>query len=395
MIRLERLTKIFGPQEIGIVAVNDVSFELPAGEICVLLGPSGCGKTTTMKMINRLIEPSSGKIYIDGRDTDRIDPIQLRRTIGYVIQQIGLFPNKTVADNICVVPDLLGWDQKKARRRAAELLELVGMDPAIFLKRYPKELSGGQQQRVGVLRALAADPPVMLMDEPFGAIDPINREVIQDEFLKMQQTLRKTIIFVSHDLEEAVKMADKVAIFRAGALEQFSAPDELLARPATPFIESFLGSDRILKRLRLVKVAEAMLPVADVLRRADPIDKAVQLMRAARQAAWPLVDDEGRVEGLVTAARAAIASGLCGDIADPVASAVPATADLRAAVALMFSHDQPLLPCVDQSGKLRGVLSYGAIVRSLNSAPAAADPRDEPGGAEIARLPSSRQAGQR
>ena len=198
----------------------------------MLLGPSGCGKTTTLKMINRLVEPTSGKIYIDGKDTDQYDPVELRRTIGYVIQQIGLFPNMTVEENICVVPKLLGLGPRARRaQRASELLAIVNLDPAIFLKRYPKELSGGQQQRVGVARALAADPPVLLMDEPFGAIDPINREVIQDEFLKMQRRLKKTVMFVSHDIDEAVKMADKIAIFRAGKLEQFDSPDNILAHP--------------------------------------------------------------------------------------------------------------------------------------------------------------------
>jgi osmoprotectant transport system ATP-binding protein len=368
VIRLDRLTKIFGAMPGGITAVKDVSFELPAGEICVLLGPSGCGKTTTMKMINRLIEPTSGKIYIDGRDTDKIDPIQLRRSIGYVIQQIGLFPNKTVAENICVVPDLLGWDRKKSRARAAELLELIAMEPARFMERFPKELSGGQQQRVGVLRALAADPPVMLMDEPFGAIDPINREVIQDEFLRMQKTLRKTIIFVSHDLEEAVKMADRIAIFRAGALEQFSTPDDLLANPATPFIEAFLGTDRTLKRLRLIRVADAMLPHTDFLQRQDPVGKAHDFMRASNQSAILLLDAEHRVAGIVSADRAARSGGTCGDIADPVPASVPVSADLRNAVAMMFTHDTPILPCVDQDGKLVGALTYRSIVKSLAAA---------------------------
>lgn len=197
MIRLERVTKVFG----SVTAVDAVDLDIPEGSLCVLLGPSGCGKTTTMKMINRLIAPSGGKIFVNGRDTDLVDEVTLRRSIGYVIQQIGLFPNKTIEDNICVVPDLLGWDRQKARRRAAELLEMVNLPPATFLKRYPKELSGGQQQRVGVIRALAADPPVLLMDEPFGAIDPINRELIQDEFLKLQAELKKTIVFVSHDID--------------------------------------------------------------------------------------------------------------------------------------------------------------------------------------------------
>src|SRR5829696_9161707 len=195
MIRLERVTKIFGT----VTAVDSVDLEVPTGAVCVLLGPSGCGKTTTMKMINRLIPPTSGKIVIDGRDTEGVDEVTLRRSIGYVIQQIGLFPSKTVEENICTVPDLLGWDRKKSRTRAADLLSLVNLDPAIFLKRYPKELSGGQQQRVGVVRALAADPPVLLMDEPFGALDPINRTRLQSEFLKILQSLRKTIVFVTHD----------------------------------------------------------------------------------------------------------------------------------------------------------------------------------------------------
>ena len=363
MIRLEHLTKAFG----AITAVEDVSFELPAGEICVLLGPSGCGKTTTMKMINRLVQPTSGKIYINGQDTDGIDPIQLRRSIGYVIQQIGLFPNKTVADNICVVPDLLGWDRRKARTRAAELLELVGMEPATFMNRYPRELSGGQQQRVGVIRALAADPPVMLMDEPFGAIDPINRESIQDEFLRMQQALRKTIIFVSHDIDEAVKMADKIAIFRSGRLEQFSSPEQLLALPANGFIENFLGSDRALKRLRLVRVSDAMLRY-DSVRRDDPVSRADYLIRASGLPAVVIVDGEGRPAGFVSENGTAGRNGPADDHATPIRSTVPVTADLRNAVALMFAHDMPVLPCVDGDGTLKGVLTFSSIVKTLSTA---------------------------
>ncbi|GAB1576254.1 ABC transporter ATP-binding protein [Bordetella petrii] len=249
MIQIQNLCKRYG----AITAVEDVSFEVEEGQVCVLLGPSGCGKTTTLKMINRLIEPTSGRVRIAGRDTAELDSVTLRRSIGYVIQQVGLFPNMTVEDNICVVPNLLGWDKQKSRRRAAELLEIVALDPAMFLKRYPRELSGGQQQRVGVARALAADPPVMLMDEPFGAIDPINRDAIQDEFMRIQRQVRKTVLFVSHDIDEAVKMADCVALFRAGRIEQFGSPDDLLARPATDFVADFMGSDRILKRLRLMQ----------------------------------------------------------------------------------------------------------------------------------------------
>ncbi len=372
MIRLEHLTKTFETAGKPFVAVDDINLDLPAGEICVLLGPSGCGKTTTMKMINRLIQPTSGKVYIDGKDTSATDPIQLRRSIGYVIQQIGLFPNKTICENICVVPDLLGWDRRKSRARAGELLELVGMQPDLFLSRYPRELSGGQQQRVGVLRALAADPPVMLMDEPFGAIDPINREVIQDEFLKMQQAIRKTIIFVSHDLDEAVKMADKIAIFRSGRLEQYASPDVLLARPANDFIENFLGSDRALKRLRLVTAEEAMAAEFDTVRGQDPIALALEKMQASGQHAIIVVSADGRPEGLVALDRARQATGVVADHARPVEATARLNSDLRNAAAAMFAQDMPVLPCVDESGRLKGVLTYRSIVASLSHAGEAA-----------------------
>lgn len=365
MIRLDGLSKVFNTVNGPITAVDDVSFELAVGEICVLLGPSGCGKTTTMKMINRLVQPTGGKVFIDGVDTDKIDPIELRRTIGYVIQQVGLFPNKTVAENISVVPDLLGWNRKKSRARAAELLEMVALEPGTFMDRYPRELSGGQQQRVGVIRALAADPPVMLMDEPFGAIDPINREAIQDEFLRMQKTLRKTIIFVSHDLDEALKMADKVAIFRAGRLEQIAPPDQLLASPATPFIDTFLGSDRILKRLRLVRVADAMMSNVDVVFRNDPITKAVELLRISGHSAVLMLEADGRLGGAVSNSKVAVGDGTCGDHAEPIRASVFPKADLRSAVALMFAHDMPIIPCVDGDGNFRGALTYRSIVKSL------------------------------
>ena len=225
MIRLERVTKVFGT----VTAVDNVDMEVPAGAVCVLLGPSGCGKTTTMKMINRLIAPSSGKIFIDGRDTSGVDEVTLRRSIGYVIQQIGLFPNKTVEDNICVVPDLLGWPRAKSRKRAAELLEMVNLPPATFLKRYPKELSGGQQQRVGVVRALAADPPVLLMDEPFGALDPLTRAELHAEFRRIQSRLRKSVIIVSHDMGEAFALADRLGVVESGQLVACDRPAAIAA----------------------------------------------------------------------------------------------------------------------------------------------------------------------
>ena len=250
MIRLEGLTKRFA----GDVrpAVDALSLEVAQGETCVLIGPSGCGKTTTMRMVNRMIEPDAGSIEVAGRDVTRVDPIELRRSIGYVIQQIGLFPHMTIAENIATVPRLLGWTETRISARVDELLTLVAMDPGAYRARFPRELSGGQRQRVGVARALAADPPVMLMDEPFGAIDPITRARLQQEFLRIQERLRKTIVFVTHDIDEAIRMGNRIAIIRAGRLVQFGTPESILARPAEAFVEEFVGADRVLKRLSLL-----------------------------------------------------------------------------------------------------------------------------------------------
>jgi osmoprotectant transport system ATP-binding protein len=318
MIRLQGLSRRYSTARGTVTAVDDVTLEVTDGETCVLLGPSGCGKTTTLRMINRLVLPSSGKIFIAGRDTDGVDPVELRRGIGYVIQQIGLFPNMTVAENIGVVPRLLGWSTARSRRRAEELLALLALEPAQFLDRYPNELSGGQAQRIGVARALAVDPPVLLMDEPFAALDPINREVIQDEFLRMQQTLRKTILFVSHDIDEAVKMADRIAIFRAGRLAQFGPPDELLAHPADDFVASFVGRDRTLKRLRLILVREVMVPAAD-----------------GEEANGP---------------------------------SVSADDDLRHVASLFLEHDIETIRCIDDTGRAIGHVSRAAVAERLGTA---------------------------
>ena len=315
MIRLQELSRRYSTPRGTVTAVDDVTLEVAEGETCVLLGPSGCGKTTTLRMINRLVLPSSGKIFLAGRDTDGVDAVELRRGIGYVIQQIGLFPNMTVAENIGVVPRLLGWSTAKSRRRAEELLALLALEPAQFLDRYPNELSGGQAQRIGVARALAVDPPVLLMDEPFAALDPINREVIQDEFLRMQQTLRKTILFVSHDIDEAVKMADRIAIFRAGKLAQFGPPDELLARPADDFVASFVGRDRTLKRLRLIRVRDVMVPLTDgdggsgpSVSVTDDLRRVASLFLEHGVETIRCIDDTGRAIGQVS--RAAVAARL-------------------------------------------------------------------------------------
>jgi osmoprotectant transport system ATP-binding protein len=244
--------------------VDDLSFEILEGEICVLVGPSGCGKTTTMRMVNRLIEPTEGEILIDGEPNTQMSGTRLRRKIGYAIQQIGLFPHRTIAENIATVPSLLGWGKQRIRGRVDELLELVGLDPDEYRDRYPAELSGGQQQRVGVARAMAADPPIMLMDEPFGAVDPITRERLQDEFLNIQQDIKKTIVFVTHDIDEAIKIGDKIAILKQGGLlAQYDAPENILSDPNSEFVASFVGSDRILKRLSLTRVGDMQLEPAD------------------------------------------------------------------------------------------------------------------------------------
>ncbi len=365
MIKLEQLTKIYDTPSRKVMAADHIDMEVPTGEICVLLGPSGCGKTTTLKMVNRIVTPTSGRVLIDGQDTTDLPTVELRRKIGYVIQQIGLFPNMTIEDNICVVPRLLGWDANKARKRAAELLELTALDPATFLRRYPKELSGGQQQRVGVARALAADPPVMLMDEPFGAIDPINRASIQDEFLKLQQKLRKTILFVSHDIDEAVKMGDKIAIFQAGRLEQFDTPDNVLAHPAQPFIADFVGADRTIKRLGLIRVGEAMTTDAPLARLDMDLAKALASLRELGAVALVVTTNDGKPHGFITAASKASGGSTCAHGCSPIAGHIAVTADLREAVSKMFENDVEWLACVDETGRYVGMLDQRRITHLL------------------------------
>jgi osmoprotectant transport system ATP-binding protein len=288
-------------------AVTGLSFEVPPGEICVLIGPSGCGKTTALKMVNRLIPITSGDITIGGRSIGSLEATQLRRGIGYVFQQIGLFPHMTVEDNIGTVPRLLGWNKQRIRERARELVALVGLDRDADLRRYPGEFSGGQQQRIGVARAMAVDPPIMLMDEPFGAIDPITRERLQDDFLRLHREVRKTIIFVTHDIDEAIKMGDKIAIMRDGQLVQYASADEILARPADEFVASFVGADRGLKRLRVWRLSDLELePLSEARDGAGPSIGADTSLRDAvsfmltEGVTQLVVLEEGKPQGTVT-----------------------------------------------------------------------------------------------
>jgi osmoprotectant transport system ATP-binding protein len=272
VIEFENVTKVY---EGDVKAVDEVSFCVHEGETVVLLGPSGCGKTTLMRMVNRLISITNGTITVNNQNIHSLDQIELRRNIGYVIQSNGLFPNMTIEENVVVVPSLLGWNKNKKRDRYHELMELIGLNPDQYKKRYPHELSGGQQQRIGIARAMAADPPVMLMDEPFGALDPIIRNYLQDEFLQIQREVQKTTLFVSHDVDEAIKMGDKVAIFKEGRLIQYDDPSKILAHPNSDFISKFVGKDRALKSLSLYSVHDLLLQ--------QPLDRVDEKVKASRQ----------------------------------------------------------------------------------------------------------------
>ncbi|UGX87793.1 ABC transporter ATP-binding protein [Phyllobacterium meliloti] len=303
MINMQHVTKRY--TEGGAASVDDLSLIVPEGSTVALIGPSGCGKTTTMRMINRLIDPTEGTIIVNGEDVTKVDPVILRRHIGYVIQQVGLFPHMTIAQNIAAVPKLLGWDDAKIRNRTDELLHLVGLDPAEMLKRYPRQLSGGQRQRIGVARALAADPPVLLLDEPFGAIDPIARARLQDEFRQILQRVRKTVVLVTHDLDEAIRLGDRIALMKSGKIVQYDTPDAILSHPADAFVENFVGIDRAIKRLSLFTVDDAMTTDkprqgAHMVASTSNLRDALALMVAANSDVLAVTDASGAVKGQLT-----------------------------------------------------------------------------------------------
>jgi osmoprotectant transport system ATP-binding protein len=353
-------------------AVTDLSFEIPAGEICVLVGPSGSGKTTTMKMINRLIEPSGGRITIGGQDVMSLPAVDLRRRIGYVIQQVGLFPHLTIGENVAVVPRLIGWKAPRIAERVDELLDLVGLEPASFRERYPNELSGGERQRVGVARALAADPPVMLMDEPFGAVDPIRRDRLQNEFLRLQEKVRKTIVFVTHDVDEAIKMADRIAILaRGGVLAQYDTPEAILSSPASDFVERFVGADRGLKRLSLARVRDIALIEPITVRAGEPREDALgRLDRADGIGYALLVDARDRPLGWIDRDDLAGTGAVDAGAATPGPTPVQAETTLRDALSVMLASSVQLGVVVDEMDRVIGLVSVDAISDALRGAPA-------------------------
>ncbi|CAN5920452.1 betaine/proline/choline family ABC transporter ATP-binding protein [soil metagenome] len=366
MIKLEELTKVYeGTEE---PAVADLSMQVPEGEIVVLVGPSGCGKTTTMKLINRIIEPSSGRIFLEGEDVTAADPDQLRRRIGYVIQQIGLFPHRTIHDNIATVPKLLGWSDDKIRARVDELLETVGLDPSRYRDRYPKELSGGQRQRVGVARALSADPPVMLMDEPFGAIDPITRDRLQNEFLRVQEDIRKTIVFVTHDIDEAIKMGDRIAILgERSVIAQYDRPEVILSQPADGFVEDFIGSGASLKRLNLARVRDYELGDWPTGRVDDERPTLLAKLRASDKGAILILDAEGRPQRWLRPRDLQRPDASLSDIGLVVEAKVEPQATLADALNELVRSRVGSAVVVDKSGVYAGTVDMDVIMTAAEA----------------------------
>jgi osmoprotectant transport system ATP-binding protein len=355
MIRFDSVSKVFPD---GTRAVDEVSFEIAEGECVTFVGPSGCGKTTTVKLLNRLVVPTSGAIYMNGKDTASVDVIALRRSIGYVIQDVGLFPHMTVAQNIALVPRLKGWPRADQEARTRELLILVGLDPASFAGRYPHQLSGGQRQRVGVARGLAADPPVILMDEPFGALDPITRAQLQDEFLRLRQRLNKTILFVTHDMDEAIKLGDRIAVMRGGRIVQFAPPTRILREPADSFVQDLVGKESGLKLMKLARIFDIMESCPST------IDEGADLVEAKRKMAEDgsdlllVVDGKGRYKGTLRFDQ--VTGEIRGKVADRMEQGKPAAqagAEIRPTLETMLRHRAIWMPVVDEEDRLKGVIT--------------------------------------
>lgn len=364
LIKLENIEKSYTPGEPA--AVRNLNLEVKRGEVLVLVGPSGCGKSTTLRLINRLIEPTKGKIFLNGEDVTDIKGSQLRRRIGYVIQQVGLFPHKTIAENIATVPKLLGWKKDEIDKRVDEMLELVSMDPEIFRNRYPKELSGGQAQRVGVARALAANPDVLLMDEPFGAIDPITRDRLQNEFLRLQQDLKKTIVFVTHDIDEAIKMGDRIAILREGSeIAQLDTPENILTEPADDFVESFLGSGAILKGLTLKKVRDIELQPITTLKAPVLRDKAIQSINENNDSFAILLDHNDHPLRWLDERALNRTSQPIEKSGRPIAVFIQPEDTLQDALSAMLQSSVGMSVVVDRKGKYLGCCTIESLAKLL------------------------------
>lgn len=356
MIRLVKVSKSYG----DTIAVRQLSLVVNQGEVCVLIGPSGCGKTTTLRMVNRLIEPTAGRIFINGKEISRVKPEQLRRSIGYAIQSVGLFPHMTVADNIAVVPELLHWAKSRVAHRIDELLRLVGLDPLEYASKYPNQLSGGEAQRIGVARALAADPPILLMDEPFGAVDPLTREKLQAQFLRIQQELKKTVLLVTHDLDEAIRLADRIAIMASGRLVQHATPEEILSRPTNKFVHDFVGTDRALKRLSRIGVASFIRPTHSV-KLSTPMKEVASVCERCHWV-W-VVDDDGKFTGWLdrTSLPAANSVRQAMVVGDRDEITITKNATLREALSRMLGQGFNSIPVVDEEGRLIGEVSLGDV----------------------------------
>ena len=364
LIRLENVTKKYGDSDAA--AVNNLTLDVHRGEVLVLVGPSGCGKSTTLRLINRLIEPTSGTLYLNGEDVTSMNPSLLRRKIGYVIQQVGLFPHRTIAENIATVPKLLGWDKDKIADRVDELLDLVGMDPDTYRGRYPKELSGGQAQRVGVARALAADPDVLLMDEPFGAIDPITRDRLQNEFLRLQQDLKKTIVFVTHDIDEAIKMGNRIAILREQSeIAQLDTPEAILADPADEFVENFLGSGAILKSLTLMKIADTELHQVPVFKAPVMRDKAIETLQDSEDSTSILLDADDKPLRWLDLAALNRTSQPIEKSGRPISVDLQPEDTLQDALTAMLQSSVGLAAVTDRKGKYLGCCTIESLAKLL------------------------------
>jgi osmoprotectant transport system ATP-binding protein len=360
-------------------AVEDLSLEIPAGKICVLVGPSGCGKTTSLKMVNRLVEPTSGKVLVGDVDVMTRDVIELRRGIGYVIQQVGLFPHETIGENVGTVPRLLGWAKPRVRERSEELLSLVGLDPATYRDRYPSQLSGGERQRVGVARALAADPPILLMDEPFGAVDPIVRERLQNELLRLQEGLAKTIVFVTHDIDEAIKMGDLVAVMQVGGhLAQFGPPAEILASPANDFVARFVGADRGLKRLSLSRVGELDLATPVIAHAGDDVAEVRRRVWQDPMRYVMVVDGTSRPVGWIAESQLPREGAIDPDLAVAASPLLDRRTTLKDALSMLLDADVQAGLVVDRHGTLLGLVTADTIAEFMRNPPQAPRESEEP-----------------